>query len=289
MKVNRKVLSDIISNALREDLGSGDLTTQAIISRQARATGLIRAKANGIICGQEAARMVFSRLDRGSRYHIVVPDGKRARAGQTIAEVRARLGPLLSGERTALNFLMHLSGIATLTAQYVAAIKGLSAKVLDTRKTSPGLRLLEKYAVRTGGGDNHRIGLFDMYLIKDNHIDSAGSIARAIERCLRRRSSKAHKIEVETRTLAEVREARQYPIDRIMLDNMAPRIMAQAVRLIRLSGRKIEIEASGNVNLRNIRRIARTGVDFISVGKLTHSAPALDLSLDIRFHEKTTR
>ena len=273
-----------VINAICEDRCQDDITTSAIIRRNMPARALIVAKKAGIICGQDAAARVFRILNRESKYRRIVRDGQPAEKGKVIAQIKSDFKSLLMGERIALNYLMHLSGIATLTNKYVQAVKGLKVKILDTRKTVPGLRQLEKYAVHAGGGENHRIGLHDMYLIKDNHIEAMGSIAKAIERCLKHRGKKRIKIEIETKFLSQIEEALKYKIDRIMLDNMTPAVMQKAVRLIRGSNPKTEIEASGNINLRNIRRIAETGVDYISIGRLTHSAPALDLSMEIIPH-----
>ncbi len=281
MKIDRKTLNHLIKNAILEDKGPGDITTQAIISSRKKAHAVIRAKQDGIICGQEAAREVFKFLTKNVEYRELVSDGNTVKKGTKIAEIKADMKILLTGERTALNFLMHLSGIATLTAQFAAKIKGTDATILDTRKTTPGLRLLEKYAVKCGGGENHRIGLFDMFLIKDNHIEAAGSVSEAIRACRRHRGQKRIKIEVECKTMAHIREALNLNPDRIMLDNMTPARMKKAVELIKSHNTKIETEASGNVSLKNINRVAASGVDFISIGKLTHSAPALDLSMEI--------
>ena len=207
MKLSAKHYADIIIKSLQEDLGSGDITTNSIITKKSRARGIIRAKQEGIVCGQMIARDTFRRLNRNCRYSIKVKDGQKVLRGTVIAEINSELKTLLSAERVALNFLMHLSGIATLTAEFVRAVKGSKIKILDTRKTSPGMRLPEKYAVFCGGGENHRIGLYDMYLIKDNHIESAGSIAAAIEACLETRGRRKLKIEVETKSMAEIREA----------------------------------------------------------------------------------
>ena len=281
MKLFTKYYADIIIKALQEDLGSGDITTNSVITTKTRARGIIRAKQEGIVCGQSVARDTFRHLNRNCRYVIKVRDGQRVRRGTVIAEIKSDLKTLLSGERVALNFLMQLSGISTLTSEFVRAVKGRRVTILDTRKTTPGLRMLQKYAVSCGGGENHRIGLYDMYLIKDNHIESAGSIAAAIEACLETRGRRRLKIEVETKSLAEIREALKYNIERIMLDNMTPALMKKACLLIRKTNPKIEIEASGNVRLGNVRKIAQTGVDYISIGGLTHSAPSLDLSMEI--------
>jgi nicotinate-nucleotide pyrophosphorylase (carboxylating) len=281
MKIDSKYLAALIKNTISEDIGSGDITTDAVIKRNNPVRGIIRARQDGIICGHDVARAVFRFFDEKARYSIKVKDGQRVISNTVIAEVHTNLKSVLKGERIALNFLMHLSGIATLTGQYVEAIKEFKAIILDTRKTTPGLRMLEKYAVRTGGGDNHRIGLYDMFLIKDNHIKAAGSISAAIEACLKKRSKRRTKIEIETKFGYEIREALEYKIDRIMLDNMPPYMIKKAVEFIRKHKKKVEIEASGNVNLKTIKRIARTGVDFISIGRLTHSAPAMDISMDI--------
>lgn len=281
MKITPKIITSIVDNALREDIGSGDITTLAIIPKNVSARARIIAKQEGIIYGHEPARMVYKRLDPKSKYNAKVKNGALVERGSLVAEVHAGMKTILSGERVALNFLMHLSGIATLTSRFVAAVDGYDAKILDTRKTTPGLRLLEKEAVRLGGGENHRIGLFDMFLIKDNHIEAAGSVAKAIENCLKWRGRRKIKIEVETTSTEQIHEALEHNIDRIMLDNMTPAQMLKAVELIRSKNPKVEIEASGNVRLGNVRRIARTGVDFISIGKLTHSAPSLDLSMEI--------
>jgi nicotinate-nucleotide pyrophosphorylase (carboxylating) len=281
MKIAPKIISSIVDNALQEDISSGDITTKAIIRKNISARARIIAKQEGIVYGHEPARMVYRRLEPKSKYIAKVKDGARVKPGKTIAEVHAGMMTILSGERVALNFLMHLSGIATLTSRFVKAVEGLNVKILDTRKTIPGLRLLEKEAVRIGGGETHRIGLFDMFLIKDNHIEAAGSVGKAIEACLKWRGQKRIKIEVETKSTEQIHEALNYNIDRIMLDNMTPAQMKEAVKLIRSKNPKIEVEASGNVRLGNVRRIAHTGVDLISIGKLTHSAPSLDLSMEI--------
>jgi nicotinate-nucleotide pyrophosphorylase (carboxylating) len=221
--------------------------------------------------------MVFRAVNSRVVFKMIKRDGERIRKGEKVALVRGKIQGILSAERTAVNFLQRLSGIATLTAKYVEEIKDTRAQILDTRKTTPGLRVLEKYAVRTGGGRNHRMGLFDMVLIKENHIKAAGGLSRAIMRARSKR--RKEKIEVEVRNLAEAKEAVEAGPDWIMLDNMRIDQMRKAVRTIRSVSRAVKIEASGSANLRNVRKIASTGVDFISVGALTHSAPTLDLSL----------
>ncbi|MBD3382059.1 MAG: carboxylating nicotinate-nucleotide diphosphorylase [candidate division Zixibacteria bacterium] len=281
MKVNNKVIAEIVTRALTEDLGQGDITTLAIEGGKRPARAIIRAKQEQTVCGHQPARAVFRHISPKTRYSNKIGDGKTAYKGDMVAIIDADLQTLLSGERTALNFMMHLSGIATLSARFARQIEGTRAEMLDTRKTLPGMRLLEKYAVNCGGAKNHRIGLFDMYLIKDNHIETAGSIENAIENCLAHRGRKKTKIEVETKTFDQIKRALKYKIDRIMLDNMTVSRIKKAVELIRSEHPGLEIEASGNVSLRTVRKIAQTGVDYISAGALTHSAPAVDLSMEI--------
>ncbi len=271
-------LKDLIEKALAEDIGTGDVTSEATIRKEARSVAVLLAKQDLILAGLEAARAVFRRLDADIQFMTSARDGDRINAGTEFARLTGNTRALLAGERVALNLLQHLSGIATLTARYVERVRGLKAAVLDTRKTLPGLRELEKYAVRMGGGRNHRMGLYDMVLIKDNHIRAAGGITRAVE-AVRKNVHPPLKVEVETKTLDEVREALAARTDIIMLDNMSIGMMNEAVKLI--SG-KVLIEASGNVTLETIRGIAETGVDFISSGSLTHSAPAADISMKIQ-------
>ncbi|MDP3025001.1 MAG: carboxylating nicotinate-nucleotide diphosphorylase [candidate division Zixibacteria bacterium] len=270
-------IQEIVKIALEEDLGKGDITSELIIPEKQKGMGFIIAKEKGIIAGLEVAKSVFKQVDPGLVFKPLVSDGDKARPNQKVALIRGKAKSILAGERTALNFLQRLSGIATLTGEFVRRIRGTRAKILDTRKTTPGLRLLEKYAVKKGGGENHRQGLYDMILIKDNHIEAAGSIPLAIRKALR--NKKGLKIEVETRNFGEVKEALNFKIDRIMLDNFKLEDLKKAVKLIRSKNKKVEIEASGRVNLKNVRKIALSGVDFISVGALTHSAEALDFSL----------
>jgi nicotinate-nucleotide pyrophosphorylase (carboxylating) len=270
-------LKDLIARALLEDIGSGDVTTEATIPPDAVSTAILLAKQDLVLAGLDIAGEVFHTLDPSIQLSAFAKDGDRVTKGTEIGKLSGSTRSLLKGERVALNLLQHLSGIATLTAQYVEKVQGLKARVLDTRKTIPGLRQLEKYAVRMGGGRNHRIGLYDMVLIKDNHIKAAGSISKAVAAAKKKASGL--KIEVETSTLAEVREALAAQADIIMLDNMSPGMMREAVRII--SSRAL-VEASGNVTLETIRGIAETGVDFISSGSLTHSAPAADISMKIK-------
>lgn len=271
-------LRQFIEQALAEDLGAGDVTTDATIPADATATAEVLAKQDLVLAGLDAAREVFFLLDPDTLFLPLVKDGDTISKGSTLSRISGKTRVLLAGERVALNLLQHLSGIATLTAKYVERVRGTGAQVMDTRKTLPGLRKLEKYAVRMGGGKNHRMGLYDMVLIKDNHIKAVGGITAAVGR-VRARVRNGSPIEVETRTLDEVKEALSVKADIIMLDNMPPDMMREAVSLI--SGYAVT-EASGNVSLENVRDIAKTGVDRISVGAITHSAPAADISMKIK-------
>jgi nicotinate-nucleotide pyrophosphorylase (carboxylating) len=271
--VEREIL-DCLKRALDEDVGPGDATTNSIVSRDARLVGQIVAKQDGVIAGLDVAREVFRLLDEKIELTACVDEGVSVTRSTVIADLAGPARALLTGERTALNFVGRMSGIATLTRQFVDAVAGTGATILDTRKTAPGLRVLDKLAVRRGGAQNHRFGLFDMILIKDNHIDFAGSLAEAVRRA--RNSGTTLEIEVETRTLAEFQSALDLGVKRVLLDNMQPDVLRAAVKLS--AGRAI-LEASGNVTLENVRAIAETGVDFISVGALTHSARVFDVSL----------
>ncbi len=270
-------IKKLIEHALAEDIGPGDITTEAIIPETSTSSAVMLAKQELVLAGLDVSREVFLLLDPRIQFTAYAKDGARIHAGTEIARLSGNTRALLMGERVALNLLQHMSGIATLTARYVEKIKGTKAVVLDTRKTLPGLRQLEKYAVRMGGGKNHRMGLYDMILIKDNHIKAAGTITKAAERA-REKAGKL-KIEVETKTLEDVREALAAKADIIMLDNMQIDTMQEAVKAV--NGRAL-VEASGNVTLELIRPIAETGVDFISSGSLTHSAPAADISMKIK-------
>lgn len=267
----------LIEEALIEDIGHGDVTSEAVIPEETLSTAEIIAKQDLVLAGVLIAREVFRTLDPQVRFTPLFHDGNRVVSGTVIAQVQGGTRMLLAGERVALNLLQHLSGIATTTARFVNALKGSRAEILDTRKTLPGLRTLEKYAVRTGGGRNHRFGLYDGILIKDNHIKAAGSIIKAMAG-IHKKVHPLLKIEVEVKTLDEVREALAAGATMIMLDNMTPAIMKQAVDIV---GGRVPVEASGNVTLDNIRAIAETGVDFISSGSLTHSAHAADISMKI--------
>jgi nicotinate-nucleotide pyrophosphorylase (carboxylating) len=268
-------VSQSIRRALAEDIGSGDVTTDSIVPANASLRGRIVAKQTGVVAGLTIAAAVFRELNEQITLTAQVTDGAKVENKTVVAEVVGPARALLTGERTALNFLGRMSGIATLTRQFVDAVAGTCAVILDTRKTAPGLRLTDKLAVRIGGGQNHRTGLFDMVLIKDNHIDFAGSITSAITRV--RESGTNLEIEVEARTLAHVREALALEVERILLDNMSFETMSEAVQIV--DGRA-KLEASGNVSLANVLEVARTGVDYISVGALTHSPKVFDVSLE---------
>lgn len=265
---------DNIRRALAEDLGSGDATTDSLVPLDAKARVQIVAKQSGVIAGLEVARTVFLQLDKQIVFTPRVNDGSEVSPGQVVVEVSGYAKALLTGERTALNFLGRMSGIATLTRQFVEAVAGTGTVILDTRKTAPGLRTIDKLAVKLGGGQNHRQGLFDMVLIKDNHIDYAGSLSEAVRRV--RDSGTTLEIEVEARSIREVREALAMKVERILLDNMTPEMMREAVQL---NAGAAKLEASGNVSLATVRKIAETGVDYISVGALTHSPRTFDVSL----------
>ncbi|MGQ9516252.1 MAG: carboxylating nicotinate-nucleotide diphosphorylase [Anaerolineae bacterium] len=269
----------IIQRALEEDLGPGDVTSRWILPEELVLEGKIIAKADGVVAGLTVAGVVFAMVDDRVDFLPLCLDGQAVPAGTVIAEVKGPGIAILSAERTALNFLQRMSGIATATRRYVDAVAGTRAVILDTRKTAPGLRVLDKWAVWLGGGQNHRFGLFDMVLIKDNHIAAAGGITRAVER-VRQHNRAGLPVEVEVKTLEELEEALAIrpPLDRIMLDNMDMEAMRRAVQM---TAGRVPLEASGGVSLETVRQIAETGVDYISVGALTHSVKALDISLEI--------
>lgn len=275
-------INGYIRHALAEDIGTGDVTTESIVPAEAKTSGQIVAKQHGIIAGLDVAAAVFILLDEDLTFTSRVDEGSTVERGTVVAELSGSARALLTAERTALNFLGRMSGIATLTRQFVDMIEGTQAKILDTRKTAPGLRATDKIAVRRGGGQNHRQGLFDMILIKDNHIDYAGSLAQAVNK-VRARPAQLEiaaqmEIEVECRSLENVAEAVALGVTRILLDNMTVEMMKEAVRL---TAGRAKLEASGNVTLETVRPIAETGVDFISVGELTHSPKVFDLSLRV--------
>ena len=271
----------IFINALREDIGNDDITTSSLISENSSSLAAVQAKGDFVLAGLPYARRVFTLMDGHSRFSVFKKDGDRIRRGQILAKVKGNTRSMLMAERTALNVLQRLSGIATLTDKYVRSVHGLSVRIADTRKTAPGLRVLDKYAVTVGGGYNHRFGLFDGILIKDNHIAAVGGVGKAVKLA---RAGAHHllKVEVEVKNLSELKEALAAGADVIMLDNMPVDKMEKAIHTIRKKDQNIIIEASGDITLENVRKVAQTGVDIISVGALTHSAPAADISL--KFH-----
>jgi len=291
IELNYPELDNILKAVLDEDIGAGDITTIACIPETAESKGAFIAKEPGVISGLSVIKRVFELLDETVNVTLLVTDGDTVEAGDIIAKISGSSRAILSGERTALNLLQHMSGIATKTAKAVNEISGTKAKILDTRKTTPGMRALDKYAVRCGGGTNHRFSLADGILIKDNHIKAAGSISNAIRQTIRAQNEKQVKIkvtndsfspspkmlvEVEAETLEQVKEALDAGAEIIMLDNMSPEMMKEAVKMISHHGLT---EASGNMGDRDLSMIAKTGVDFISIGALTHSVKALDISL----------
>ncbi len=269
----------LVEIALHEDIQTGDITSEATIPADTYGTAQFRFKQDGVVCGLPLGKLVFQTLDGTISWSEFAAEGDKVRAGTVVAEVEGPVRALLSGERTALNFMQRMSGVATLTRRYVQAVEGTRATILDTRKTIPGWRLLDKYAVRTGGGSNHRYGLFDMVMIKDNHIDASGGIIEAVAATREFLRGRSVPIEVETRNLDEIGQALACEgVRRIMFDNFTPALMRDAVQLV---DRRVETEASGGITLDNIRGYAETGVDFISIGALTHSAIALDISMKI--------
>jgi nicotinate-nucleotide pyrophosphorylase (carboxylating) len=267
----------LIRDALDEDIGAGDLATMATIAAELQGTGLFRAKKDGVVAGLVLLPRIFYFIDHNVAVRLLTNDGAAVSQGTVVAEAVGPVRALLLSERTALNFLQRLSGTATLTRKYVDAVKEFPCKVLDTRKTTPGLRTLEKYAVRLGGGMNHRIGLYDAALVKDNHIEATGSIADAVK-AVRRHAPFMAKVEVETSNMQQVQEAIDAGADVIMLDNMSIAQMSEAVKLV---NKRAWVEASGGITLESIRQVAATGVDFISSGALTHSAPVVDFNMKI--------
>ncbi len=268
------IFEDVINTALKEDFGNGDLTTDLIIPSSLNAKAFLQSKAEGIIAGLKVAESVFKKLDPEIKWRQLVNDGDKIKRGDVLVKFEGTYKAILTGERTGLNFLQRMSAIATAASKFVEAVSGTKVKILDSRKTAPGLRMIDKYAVKIGGGTNHRIGLYDMVLIKDNHIKIAGGITSAVNQ-VRAKLKSGIKIEVETSTIEEVEEAIKLKVDLIMLDNMSTEMMKHAVELINGSAL---IEASGNMSLDRVKEVADTGVDFISVGALTHSVTALDIA-----------
>lgn len=276
--MDKIIIDSIIKNALKEDLGWGDVTTDFTIPDKTVIRGNFIAKEEGIICGIEVCRRVFEIIDESIVFNVFLKDGKRVSKGDIIAEISGNASSILKGERTALNFLQRMSGIATMTSKYVSEISGLKTRIADTRKTAPGLRILDKYSVRCGGGFNHRFNLSDMVLIKDNHIKAAGGITPAVA-AAKDKGSHALKIEVEVESIKELIESIEAGADIVMLDNMTPDMMKEAVSI---AGGKVLLEASGDITIggeKSVRAVAETGVDIISAGALTNSVNAMDISL----------
>jgi len=300
---NSRELKRLIKNALREDIGSGDVTSQIIIPKDKKVSAVLLLKEKAVVCGLDIAREVFMAVDGSIKFQAKAKDGNLEKAGKIIARIQGNARAILKAERTALNLLSHLSGVASITRKFVDAIKPCKAGIYDTRKTIPGLRELQKYAVKTGGGHNHRMGLWDGVLIKDNHIAALLSVAgvsrgassvRALAEAAKKKMPKGKKLEIEVMSLSEFKEALKARPDIIMLDNMKISDIKEAVRIRELQsirtpldyargkqGRKILIEVSGGVHLDNVREIAKTGADIISIGALTHSAKAVDISLEV--------
>ena len=274
---NEELIEALIDLAIEEDIASGDISTDAIIPVESKAAALMTAKADGVISGLEVIRKVYERFEDDFEWTPFVNDGDKVKKGDKILEIKAEYRTLLYGERLSLNILQRMSGIATATARYVKELEGFDTVILDTRKTAPGMRILDKMAVKDGGGHNHRMGLYDMVMLKDNHIKIAGGIPNAVA-AVRKNLPLSVKLEVETTNLDEVRQAVEAGADIIMLDNMDTVAMAEAVKII---GGKAKTEASGNMSIPRLKEVAATGVDYISVGALTHSVTALDISMNI--------
>lgn len=280
MKSKEELIDDLITLAFAEDVGDGDHTTLSTIPADAMGKQRLIIKEEGILSGVDMALKVFRKFDPKLKVTVFIPDGAHVKPGDIVFEVEGKVRSLLQTERTMLNIMQRMSGIATMTAKYQEKLKGLKTKVLDTRKTTPGMRLLEKEAVKTGGGENHRIGLFDMILIKDNHVDFAGGINEAVQRAKEycKANGKDLRIEVETRNTDEIKQALEAGVDRILLDNFTPERTREAVKLIRSQNPDVEIESSGGITFDTLREYGEAGVDFISVGALTHSVKGLDMS-----------
>ena len=265
--------------ALTEDVGGGDATTDALVDAAARARARIVAKQEGVIAGTSVAALAFRELDAEVRVTWAVPEGGAVKRGDAVAEIEGKARAILTAERVALNFLQRLSGIATMTRAFVKAVEGTGVAILDTRKTTPGLRVLEKFAVLAGGGENHRFGLFDGILVKENHVLAAGGLRQALERAVEVGREKKVPVVVEVRTVEEAEEAARSGVDRILLDNFTPSKIADVLKRVPRGKKSPVLEVSGGVRLQNVRDFALPGISFISIGALTHSAPALDLSL----------
>lgn len=279
------LINKLLDLGIEEDINTGDITTESIIPESMNAVATMTAKQEGVISGLEIVKMVYDRFQDDVVFTPYFKDGDFVKKGDVILKIEATYPTLLRGERLSLNIFQRMSGIATETARYVKELKGTDTQLLDTRKTAPGLRVLDKLAVKHGGGTNHRMGLYDMAMIKDNHIKMAGGIAKAVEQ-VRSKIADGIKIEVETTNLEEVRQAIEAGADIIMLDNMSNEMMTEAVATIKAAGKGIKTEASGNMSIPRLLEVAATGVDFISVGALTHTVKAMDISMNIQLGNK---
>ena len=276
--IKKNILVDkIIEQALLEDIGTGDITTESIIPSNLKAKGIMKTSEEGVVAGLYISCLVFKKLDSEICFQPKIKDGNKILPGEILAEITGPALTILKGERVALNFLQRMSGIATITSKFCQEVKDFPVRIVDTRKTTPGLRILEKYAVHMGGGYNHRFGLYDAVLIKDNHIAVAGGIKSAVN-SVRKQISHTVKIEVEVENLSQLQEALEMKVDIVMLDNMSLDMMREAVNIAK---GKVLIEASGGITLDNVREVAQTGVDLISIGALTHSVKSLDISMEI--------
>lgn len=275
------LINKLLDLGIEEDINTGDITTESIIPASMNGVATMTAKQDGVISGLDIVKMVYDRFQDDVVFTPYFKDGDAVRKGDVILKIEASYPTLLRGERLSLNIFQRMSGIATETAKYVRELEGTHTELLDTRKTAPGLRVLDKMAVKHGGGTNHRMGLYDMAMIKDNHIKMAGGIAKAVGQ-VRARIAEGIKIEVETTNLDEVRQAIEAGADIIMLDNMDNKTMAEAVDIIKASGKGIKTEASGNMNIPRLKEVAATGVDYISVGALTHTVKAMDISMNVQ-------
>ncbi len=280
MKINRFYIYRLVGDELERDIGVGDITTTSIVPPNLQTTGQIISRNCGILAGIEFAKATFAIVDNSVSFDIHIYDGEKLTTGDVIVELSGSSHSILTAERTALNFLGHLSGIATQTANFVKAIEGTGTVILDTRKTTPGLRLAEKYAVKCGSGENHRMGLYDMILIKDNHITAAGGITQALT-LLYSKGKPNVPVEIEVSNLRELEQALSSQVDRIMLDNFTPEMTQQAVKLRKEKNSEISFESSGGINIDTVRDYAEIGVEFISIGAIIHSAPQFDLSLEL--------
>jgi nicotinate-nucleotide pyrophosphorylase (carboxylating) len=284
MKLRLEQVKDLINTSIEEDIGTGDITTRGLIPPTQAITARFVAQQTGIISGLSMAQWVYKILDKRCVWRSRFSDGDRVKKGQTVATVRGLARAVLTGERTSLNFLTHMSGIATLTRRFVEEVKNTGTKICDTRKTTPGLRLVEKYAVTCGGGQNIRMGLYDMAMIKDNHIKVCHALGLPMDQLVKSLYSKIFRgteVEFETQNLRQVELALKCDVDIIMLDNMTYKMLRKAVKIIRKTNKTVQIEVSGGINLKNVGKISRLDIDRISVGSLTHSVPSLDISLDI--------